>query len=260
MGSATTQALAASAQALSAATVTLDTARELFAAARATGESAALSGALADQAADPAARQALVGRVFGSLSPETLNLLGAVTAQRWSSAGDLVAGIETLATRTVAKAEQAGLEGELFQVIRVIAQNPELELALGSPLAESSKKGELLRKILGSSVSAGALLIAVSIAEQPRGRRVRSALQDAINIVAAERGRAVATVQTATALTDAQRQRLADSLSRSYGSAVTINEVIDRDVIGGIRVQIADDVIDGSISTRLTDLRSRLAG
>lgn len=260
MGSATTQALAASAQALSAATVTLDTARELFAAARAAGGSAALSGALADQAADPAARQALVGRVFGTLSPEALNLVGAVAAQRWSSAGDLVAGIENLAIRAVAKSDEAGVEGELFQVIRVIAQNPELELALGSRLGDPSKKSELLEKILGSSVSAGALLIAGSIAEQPRGRRVRAALQDAIQIVAAERGRGVATVHTATALTDAQRQRLADSLSRTYGTAVSINEVIDRSIVGGIRVQIADDVIDGSISTRLTDLRSRLAG
>ena len=260
MGSATTQALAASAQALSAATVTLDTARELFAAARATGESAALSGALADQAADPAARQALVGRVFGSLSPEALNLLGAIAAQRWSSADDLVGGIETLAIRSVAKTEPAGVEGELFQVIRVIAQNPELELALGSRLSDSSKKGALLEKILGSLVSPGTLLIAASIAEQPRGRRVRAALQDAIEVVAAERGRSVATVQTATALTDAQRQRLADSLSRTYGTTVTINEVIDPSIVGGIRVQIADDVIDGSISTRLTDLRSRLAG
>jgi len=260
MGSATTQALAASAQALSAATVTLDTARELFAAARAAGGSAALSGALADQAADPAARQALVGRVFGALSPEALNLLGAVTAQRWSSADDLVDGIETLAIRTVARADEAGVEGELFQVIRVIAQNPELELALGSRLGEPSKKSELIEKILGSSVSAGTLLIAGSIAEQPRGRRVRAALQDAIQVVAAERGRGVATVHTATALTDAQRQRLADSLSRTYGTAVSINEVIDPSIVGGIRVQIADDVIDGSISTRLTDLRSRLAG
>ena len=49
MGSATTQALAASTQALAAASgVSIDTARELFAAARAVGDSSHLSGALAD--------------------------------------------------------------------------------------------------------------------------------------------------------------------------------------------------------------------
>lgn len=260
MGSATTQALEASAAALASAPVDLDTARELFAAARATGDSQALSGALADQAVEPARRAALVAQAFGSLSARTREILQAAAEQRWSSAADLVAGIEELAIRAAAKADQADVEGELFQVTRVIASEPELELTLGARLGEPEAKGRLIETILGSSVSAATVLIASSLVTQPRGRRVRAALQKAIEVVAAERGRVVATVHTATALTDAQRERLAASLSRTYGTPVSINEVVDRDVVGGIRVQIADDVIDGSISTRLSDLRTRLAG
>ena len=79
-------------------------------------------------------------------------------------------------------------------------------------------------------------------------------------MVATQRGRTIATVRSAVPLTEAHRQRLADSLSRTYGMPVAINVVVDPEVVGGIRVQIADDVIDGSISTRLADLRSRLAG
>lgn len=70
----------------------------------------------------------------------------------------------------------------------------------------------------------------------------------------------VATVHTAAALTDAQRARLSDSLSRRYDGQVSLNVVIDPAVVGGLRVQIADDVIDGSISARLADLRQKLAG
>ncbi|MBP2436241.1 F0F1 ATP synthase subunit delta [Microbacterium amylolyticum] len=260
MGSATTQAREVGAAALASATVDLDTARELFAAARATGDSQALSGALADKAADPAARAALVATVFASLSPVTRELLTTIAAQRWSSAADLTDGIEELAIRATAKAEVADVEGELFQVTRVISQNPDLELTLGSHLGDQSKKAELLRQILGTHVGAGALLIATSIVEQAGKRRVRRAFQRAIALVAAQRAQQVATVYTATRLTPAQRDRLAASLARTYGSAVSINEVVDPAVVGGIRVQIADDVIDGSISTRLGELRSRLAG
>lgn len=260
MGSATTQALTASAAALASAQVDLGTARELFAAARAAGDSSALSGALADPMAEPAARTALVGTVFGSLSPASQAVLQAIAEQRWSSSRDLVAGIEEMAVRAVAKADPADVEGELFRVTRVIAENPDLELALGSRLGDETKKGELVERILSSAVGEGTLLIATAIVQQPRGRRIRAALQRAITVVAAERGRSVATVRIAVSLSDAQRQRLAESLSRTYGTPVTINEVIDPDVVGGIRVQIADDVIDGSISTRLADLRSRLAG
>ncbi|WP_221585738.1 F0F1 ATP synthase subunit delta [Microbacterium sp. G2-8] len=260
MGSATTHALEASAAALASATVDLDTARELFAAAGAAGDSPALSGALADHAAEPAARASLVGTVFGPLSPAAREILATIAEQRWSRAADLVAGIEEIAIRATATAESADVEAELFQVTRVIAQNPELELALGASLGDGAKKGVLIEKVLGGTVSDGTLLIARSLVQQSRERRVRASLQMAMKVVAAERGKAVATVHTAVSLSGAQRDRLAASLTRSYGTPVTINEVVDPDVVGGIRVQIADDVIDGSISTRLADLRSRLAG
>ncbi|WP_110588369.1 F0F1 ATP synthase subunit delta [Microbacterium suaedae] len=260
MGSATTQALKASAAALASAPVDLDTARELFEAARVAGDSPALSGALADHAAEESARSALVHRVFGTLSSAAQQILATIAEQRWSEAAELVSGIEEVAIRATAKAESADVEGELFQVTRIVATNPELELALGARLGDASKKGELIERILGTSVSAGTVLIVSSLVQQPNGRRVRSALHHAIAVVAAERGRIVATVHVAKSLADAQRQRLADSLSRTYGAPVSINEVVDPEVVGGIRVQIADDVIDGSISSRLADLRSRLAG
>ncbi|MGI6878941.1 F0F1 ATP synthase subunit delta [Microbacterium sp. gxy059] len=260
MGSATTQALKASADALAQATVDLDTARELFAAARAAGGSSALSGALADQTADAPARAALVGRVFGSLSPAAQRVLAAVAEQRWSNAADLVRGIEELAIRAASKADQGDLESELFQVTRLIAQNPELELALGARLGDASKKGDLVATLLGGRVSAGSEVVVSSLVQQPGERRVRAALQHAIRVVADERGRAVATVHTAAPLTDAQRDRLRAALTARHGSEVTVNEVVDSSVVGGIRVQIADEVIDGSISSRLSDLRTRLAG
>ena len=36
--------------------------------------------------------------------------------------------------------------------------------------------------------------------------------------------------------------------------------VVDPDVIGGIRVEIGDDVIDGTIASRLDDARRKLVG
>ena len=89
MGSATTQALAASTEALAAASsVSIDTARELFAAAHAVGESSHLSGALADPAAPAAARQNVVAAVFGGFSQDVQNVLKTVVAERWSNADE----------------------------------------------------------------------------------------------------------------------------------------------------------------------------
>ncbi len=81
-----------------------------------------------------------------------------------------------------------------------------------------------------------------------------------MNLVSDQRGRVVATVYSATVLNEAQRNRLSEALSARYGGRVSLNVVIDPTVVGGLRVQIADDVIDGSISARLADLRQKLAG
>lgn len=262
MGSATTQALAASIQTLAAATdVTLDTAKELFAAAGAVGESSQLSGALADPSAPAEARQNVVAAVFGGFSQSAQRVLKTVVAERWSSASELIEGIEELAIRAVAIAEPAAdIEGELFEFSRVIAGNAELELALGTRLGGTDAKVTLVERLLDSGASAPSKLIVSSLVRQPRERRVRQLLSRAIRIVSSQRERVVATVHTASPLSDAQRTRLSDALSRRYDGQVSLNVVIDPSVVGGLRVQIADDVIDGSISARLADLRQKLAG
>lgn len=261
MGSATTQALAASTGALATASdLTLEIATELFAASRTIGESAQLSGALSDPTAPAHARAALVGSVFAGASAPVRSLLTTVSGQRWSSASDLVDGIEELAIRAAGASSANGdIAGELFSFSRIIAANPDLELALGSRLGDAAGKAALVEKVLGISASPATVLIAAALVSQPRERRVRQLLSRAIDIVSSQDGRTVATVFTAVPIAAAQEVRLRDALARRYGGDISVNQVIDPDVVGGLRVQIADDVIDGSISARLAELRQRLA-
>lgn len=261
MGSATTQALEASTNALAATSgVTLDSAAELFAAARALVESSQLSGALADPTAPAEARTALVAGVFAGASASTRAVLTAAVAERWSSASDLIDGIEELAVRAAAIASpNDDVAGELFGFSRAVADNPEFELALGSRLGSADARSALVQKVLAGSVSPATVLIASSLVREPRDRRVRQLLRRAIRIVSAQAARTVATVHTATPLTAAQQERLRDALSRRYGGEISLNVVTDPGVVGGLRVQIADDVIDGSISARLAELRQKLA-
>jgi F-type H+-transporting ATPase subunit delta len=45
-----------------------------------------------------------------------------------------------------------------------------------------------------------------------------------------------------------------------YGAAIQLNVDVDPDVVGGLRVQVRGEVLDGTVSTRLDDARRRLAG
>ena len=90
-------------------------------------------------------------------------------------------------------------------------------------------------------------------------RRIGELVRYASTIVAEAFGHTIATITVATPLAADQTARLEKALSARYGTTIRINELVDPAVLGGMRVQIGDDVIDGSIATRLTDLRLQLA-
>ena len=91
-------------------------------------------------------------------------------------------------------------------------------------------------------------------------RTVVAALEDYERTAAQVQGERVATVHVARALSAADEQRLASALTRQYGRPVHLNIVIDPAVLGGLRVEIGDDVIDGTVVSRLDDARRKIAG
>ena len=265
MGSATREALASSRAALAAhgSTADLATGESLLNAGRVIGESSQLLSALADPAADDAAKAALVRVVFASgLTPTALELVQSVSATRWSSHDDLLAGIEDLGLRSIAtSAPSAGVvESELFAFGTAVSSNAELELALASKLGKTSAKVGLVNSLLAGKVTEQTLTIVRHLVQQPRGRRIGELLRYAASIVADQAGTSIATITSAAALAPEQVERLRASLTVRYGRRLSINQVVDSALVGGVHVQIGDDVIDGSIATRIKDLRLQLAG
>jgi len=78
-------------------------------------------------------------------------------------------------------------------------------------------------------------------------------------LLAAYAERLVATVTVAQALSDSQEAALEKSLARDYGNDLRLNIEIDPAILGGIKVQIAGEVIDGSVANRLKQAKMMLA-
>jgi F-type H+-transporting ATPase subunit delta len=264
MGSATTSALQALRATLAAQkSVDRETAEDLFSAARAVDSSVQLRGALGDASAEADAKVALVRAVFGGkVSAAAQSVLDEAVAQRWSDPTDLPGGLEELGIRAFATAAGSTerIDAELFEVIRAVSSDAQLELALRSKLAARDAKSALVDRLLGDKASGATQAIVRQLVQRPAGRSIREALRQAAVIVADEAGASLATVVTATPLDEAQSERLRASLSRRYGRDVAVNTVIDPSLLGGVRVQIGDDVIDNSIAARLSDVRQKLAG
>jgi F-type H+-transporting ATPase subunit delta len=261
MGSATREALSASKAAVSGAKADVTTGEQLLSAGRVIGDSAQLLAALADPSAEAASKTAVIDALFGSLGAAAKGLLGTVVSQRWSSGDDLLAGIEEVGFRVLARSASAttAIEKELFAFGSAVSSDAELELAVGSKLGSAASKSALISTLIGKKASTQTVAILDHLVQQPRGRRIAALLRSAASIVADEAGLAVATVTTASAIDDKQLTRLAAALSKSSGRELRINHVIDPSIVGGVRVQIGDEVTDGTIATKLTELRLQLA-
>ncbi|GHF07170.1 F0F1 ATP synthase subunit delta [Pseudolysinimonas yzui] len=262
MGSASRAALASAVTALAGEKgVTLATGEQLLSAGRDIAGSPQLRSTLVDPSIDEAAKSKLIGKIFGSLDAVTARLLSGLTTARWSDSDELIDGIEQIGIRAIAAASpQASIESELFAFARAVTSDNELELAVGSTLSDPLQKAALVERLLGAKANPATVSIVRHLVQSPRGRRIGELLQSAAETVADASGGIVATVTAAAPLSAAQLEKLTSTLTTQYGREPRIALRIDPAVIGGLRVQIGEDVIDGTVAARLADLRLQLAG
>jgi F-type H+-transporting ATPase subunit delta len=262
MGSATREAVAAAVAALTAqGGVELATGEQLLAASLVLDGAPHLRAALSNDTADVSDRVSIVRAVFGKYGAAAKAVLETLASQRWSSEEDLVAGVEQIGIRALAASAPKGvsIDDELFAFSSAVTSNSELELALGSKLGSTEGKISLISSLVDGKASKQTVAILKALVTQPRGRRIAELIRYAATIVAEESGHSIATITVATPLTAAQTTRLAAALSAQYDTSIRINQIVDPTILGGMRVQIGDKVIDGSIASRIADLRLRLA-
>ncbi len=238
---------------------------ELFAVTGVLDREAGLRRVLSDPASPADAKAGLAGAVLGGkVAAATLEAVTGLVRSRWSAPGDLADAAEQLAVLAIVEgADREGtldeLEDELFRFGRIVDAEPDLRVALSSPFADPERKRQLLDTLLAGKITAAALRLITQAAFHPRGRSLDRSLDEYAGLAAQRRERLVAEVRVAAELSAEQRSRLAAALGAAYGHDVHLNVVADPDVIGGMSVRIADELIDGSMATRLAALRRRLA-
>jgi F-type H+-transporting ATPase subunit delta len=263
MGSATREALANAIASLNAqAKIDLATGEQLFAAALVVDGSPQLAAALADDTAEVSDRKGIVDAIFAKYTPAARNVLETLATDRWSSESDLIAAIQELGIRATAESapKTVSIEDELFAFSQAAGSDADLELALGSKRGTVEGKTSIIHALLDGKASAQTVAILDAAVAQPGGRRIGELIRYVTSIVADQSNLAVATVTVARPIEPTQFTRLVAALSGQYSRPIRVQQVVDPSILGGMRVQIGDDVIDGGIANRIADLRLRIAG
>jgi F-type H+-transporting ATPase subunit delta len=238
---------------------------ELFAVVDLLDQEPGLRRSLTDPSRDAAARTGLAQSLLeGKISARTLAQVTGLVGERLSAPGDLADGAEELAVVAIAmsadKQDQLDdLEDELFRFGRIVQASPGLRAALSNQFAAPEARRRIVTDLLTGKVTDGALRLISQGAAHPRGRSLDGTLDSQANLAAALRKRLVAEVRVAVPLSDAQRGRLAAALAAGYGHDVHLNVVLDPEVLGGMSVRIGDQLINGSVASRLAELRRGLA-
>lgn len=238
---------------------------ELFAVVRLLDSEHGLRRALADPARPSQDKAEVAGRLLhGRVSQATEDLVAEAVATRWASPSDMADAIEQLAIEALTLSAQLGgtlddLEDDLFRFSRVVSGQPGLRTALIGPASAGAKRS-LLENLLSGKVSSPSLNLMTQVLTHPRGRSPQAVLDLCAGIAAHRREQLIAVVRVAAEFTADQRSRLAAALTAAYGQEIHINVVHDPTVIGGMSVQIGDELIDGTAASRLATVRRKLAG
>ena len=254
-------------------TASLQLAKELFGILGMVDSSAGLRRALTDPSRNGDEKSALVRQlVGGKVSADAADIAAGLASSRWASARDIGDALETLAaTVVISVAENKSavsasgisgleeLENDLFSFNQAVASNHEVQRALSEPQASAAAKAKLAEKLV-PGVSEEAKVLVSQAVTQPRGIKATRLVERFAELAAKRQQRWIATVSVTRPLTQAQLERLQAGLNAMYGRELKVNVNVDPALIGGIRVQVGDEVLDASVLTRLGELQRQLAG
>ena len=221
---------------------------------------------LAEASGSAEAKRALVERLLsGQVGPHALEVVNSAVSVRWSAASDLGRCLERIACLSLLEQadrlhEADSVAEQLFRFGRVLDEQPRLAALLGDYFAPASGRVALLDSLLDGANGVNPIaraLLAQTVALL-HGERADEAVHRVAELAVARQGEIVALVGAAAPLSESQRARLTQILARIYRHPVSVQLTVDPALLGGLSITVGDEVIDGTLSSRLAAAATRL--
>lgn len=172
----------------------------------------------------------------------------------------------TAAARRYAKAvfelarqdRQVELWSERLAKVRDLLADPEVEAVLTNPTIPSQRR-EALVATAPHLFDTEATNLARLLIESGRTREAADIAEEYERLADEAAGRVRATVTTAIVLDREERDRVERVLSKHLDKEVKLSVVVDPRILGGLKLQYGDRIVDASVAARLQQLRRRLA-
>jgi ATP synthase F0 subunit b/ATP synthase F1 delta subunit len=205
--------------------------------------------------------------VSGKVADPTLDILKTAVSERWSANSDLIDALEHLSQQALLEVAQREdrvdeVEDQLFRFSRILNAQPRLSILLGDHTSPAEGRVGLLRNVLKSASGRGNRITTALLSHTVELLRGQQPADEAVlflaEVAVARRGEVVAQVSAAAELSDAQRARITEVLSRIYGHPVAVQLQVDAELLGGLLISVGDEVIDGTLKSRLAAAEAQL--
>jgi F-type H+-transporting ATPase subunit delta len=151
------------------------------------------------------------------------------------------------------------VEDELFRFARTYESSDTLREALTDEMVPAAMRQAVVEDLLGGGKATPTTVQLVSmVVGSGRGRDLPAIIDSLVQRASSAKNLEVAEVRTAVPLTDDQQDRLKAALTNATGKQVNLKVIVDPSVLGGVVATVGDTVIDGSVRTRVDQLKSRL--
>lgn len=238
---------------------------ELFSVTNVLDRNIRLERALTDPSRPVEDKVALLNKLVGDQAHEmTMEILTDLVGRRWSRVSDIANAVEDFGVDGImyyADATDATLQVsiELAELHSALLNLPVVRSGLSSDRAPAEARIKLLYALVGNKdLNKVTMRLAEHAACNPRNRRYLSTIHWLINKFSRHMGESMVTVTTAAPLNQEQVDKLIAVYSKKLGRPVHINSNVDPTVIGGMRIEIGDEVTDNTVVAQLQQLQRRV--
>ena len=235
---------------------------ELFTITKVLDDSIQLERALTDPSRPVADKVAVLKELLGdNAHPMTMEIMTDLVSRRWSRARDIANAVEDFGVDAMmyyADATDATLQVsiELSELHSALLNLPVVRAKLYDYQATSEARVKLFREVFsGKTLNKVTMRLAEHATCNLRRRRYLETIQWLINKFSRHMGESMVTVTTATPLSKEQVEKLIAIYSAKTGHPVHINSVVDPTVMGGMRIQVGDEVTDNTVVAQLQHLQ-----
>lgn len=144
---------------------------------------------------------------------------------------------------------------DLRQIVELVKSDKDLQLLIEHPQVSTSNKKKLFEDLFKSKVDDDMVSFLNLLIEKDRILELDNMLSQMERIYLEKHDTCIAEVKTVLPLEEEEKNQLIDKLQKKFNKKIILQEEIDENILGGVYVKVDNEVIDGTIKSKLEEMK-----